>query len=76
MTIAKRYIWVLLGWSMQLGVASTPVGVLGVDTGTADAFVEWIPREQAYAHGGEQLSVLHFTHHPIGFVCTSERCYE
>lgn len=37
---------------------------------------EWIPKEKAYAHGGEKMSVLHFTHHPLGFVCTEERCYE
>ena len=36
---------------------------------------EWIPREEAYAHGGERLSVLHFTHDPLGFVCTPAACY-
>jgi endonuclease G, mitochondrial len=36
---------------------------------------EWIPRDKAYAHDGERLSVLHFTHHPLGFVCTEARCY-
>jgi hypothetical protein len=38
-----KQIWVLLGWSPQYGVASTPVGVLGIDTD--ESFVEWIPRE-------------------------------
>jgi endonuclease G len=38
---------------------------------------EWITAAQAHGHGGERLAVLHFTHHPIGFVCTEhpERCY-
>ncbi|MGW4524980.1 hypothetical protein [Amycolatopsis sp. NPDC004378] len=40
-----RHIWVLLGWSSQHGVASTPVGVLGLDV--AEVFVEWVPREPA-----------------------------
>lgn len=31
---------------------------------------EWIPRDKAYAHGGEKLSVLHFTHEPLGWVET------
>jgi hypothetical protein len=38
-----RQIWVLLGWSPQLGIASTPVGVLGLDV--PEVFVEWVPRE-------------------------------
>lgn len=38
---------------------------------------EWIPKDKAQAHGGEPMSVLHFTHHPIGFTCVAEpeRCY-
>lgn len=40
-----RRIWVLLGWSPQYGVASTPVGVLGVGTDPVESFVEWVPRE-------------------------------
>lgn len=36
---------------------------------------EWIPREQAQNHGGEKISVLHFTHHPIGFTCTPQKCF-
>lgn len=36
---------------------------------------EWIPKEKAYAHGGEKLSVLHFTHQPIGFICNPSACY-
>jgi endonuclease G len=37
---------------------------------------QWIPAAQAYAHGGEKTDVLHFTHHPIGFVCTDQDCYQ
>jgi len=36
---------------------------------------EWIPKEEAYSHGGEKRSVLHFTHRPIGFICVEETCY-
>ncbi|MER6792417.1 hypothetical protein [Amycolatopsis mediterranei] len=38
-----RQVWVLLGWSSKHGVASTPVGVLGLDV--SEVFVEWVPRE-------------------------------
>lgn len=37
---------------------------------------EWITRDRAYAHGGERMSVLHFTHHPIGFVCALDQCWQ
>lgn len=36
---------------------------------------EWIPRDKAYAHGGERLSVLHFVHEPIGFICSAGTCF-
>lgn len=38
---------------------------------------EWIPKERAQSHGGEPMSVLHFTHHPLGFICveTPAKCY-
>jgi endonuclease G len=38
---------------------------------------EWIPRDRAQAHGGRPMSVLHFTHHPLGFICvqTPPNCY-
>ena len=42
-----QHIWVLLGWSPQHGVASTAVGVLGIDTDVPECFVEWVPREHA-----------------------------
>jgi endonuclease G, mitochondrial len=37
---------------------------------------EWITRDRAFAHGGEKLSVIHFTHHPIGFICNAEQCWQ
>lgn len=36
---------------------------------------QWITKDNASAHGGAKMSVLHFTHHPVGFTCTSEKCY-
>lgn len=36
---------------------------------------QWIPKDKAYSHGGEKTSVLHFTHHPLGFTCTTDKCY-
>lgn len=36
---------------------------------------EWIPAEQAHAIGGERLAVLHFTHDPLGFICTPAACF-
>jgi hypothetical protein len=41
------------------------------------ALGEWIPRDRAQSHGGEPMSVLHFTHHPLGSMCVKEpaKCY-
>jgi endonuclease G len=36
---------------------------------------EWITADQSVLHGGAEMSVLHFTHHPIGFICTPKKCY-
>ncbi|MFN0054656.1 MAG: hypothetical protein ACKV0T_20990, partial [Planctomycetales bacterium] len=36
---------------------------------------EWIPKAKARAHGGRNMSVLHFTHHPLGFVCLPTKCF-
>jgi endonuclease G len=36
---------------------------------------QWITRQKAQAHGGVKMSVLHFTHHPVGFTCTPIKCY-
>ena len=48
----------------------------GMDNGNALHLKgQWIPKDKAYSHGGEKMSVLHFTHHPIGFTCTLQQCY-
>ncbi|MDY3558395.1 hypothetical protein R5W23_005488 [Gemmata sp. JC673] len=33
---------------------------------------EWITQKQATDHGGRDLSVLHFTHDPLGFICVGD----
>ena len=35
----------------------------------------WITKDKATAHGGKKVSVLHFTHHPLGFICTPAKCF-
>jgi endonuclease G len=52
--------------------------IQGLVTGVGlDVKGEWIPQDEAFAHGGRQMSVLHFTHHPVGFICVEEpaKCY-
>jgi endonuclease G len=52
--------------------------IQGLVTGVGlDVKGEWIPQDQAFAHGGRAMSVLHFTHHPVGFICVEEpaKCY-
>jgi endonuclease G, mitochondrial len=36
---------------------------------------EWITAQDAYDVGGEDLPVLHFTHDPLGFICTPDDCF-
>jgi endonuclease G, mitochondrial len=36
---------------------------------------EWIAAQDAFDVGGEDIPVLHFTHDPLGFVCTPDDCY-
>lgn len=36
---------------------------------------EWINAEEAFDVGGEDLAVLHFTHDPLGWICTPAECY-
>jgi endonuclease G len=61
----------------RMGILNPPVD--GLNEGSAlHLRGEWIPLESAQAHGGERMSVLHFTHHPIGFICTEtpeEKCF-
>jgi endonuclease G len=58
-----------------MGITKPIVGL--VDGVGLDIKGEWIPKEKAFAHGGRNLSVLHFTHHPLGFICVDEpaACY-
>jgi endonuclease G, mitochondrial len=36
---------------------------------------EWISAKDAFDVGGEDIPVLHFTHDPLGWVCTPDDCY-
>jgi endonuclease G, mitochondrial len=36
---------------------------------------EWITADEAFGVGGERLAVLHFTHDPLGFICTPVQCF-
>ncbi len=58
----------------RMGLANPVPGV--ADGSALKLRGEWIPKDRAYAHGGEKLSVIHFTHHPIGFVCNAEECWD
>lgn len=47
--------------------------ILGLDAGAGlNLKGEWIPKARATAHGGRAMSVLHFTHHPVGFIYVDE----
>jgi endonuclease G, mitochondrial len=73
-TDKKERVFVSIRYGDRQGL---PHPVPGVAEGvTLTIRGEWIPKEKAYSHGGEKMSVLHFTHHPIGHVCTEEQCYK
>lgn len=36
---------------------------------------EWISAKDAFDVGGEDIPVLHFTHDPLGFICTPSDCF-
>lgn len=36
---------------------------------------EWISASDAFDVGGEDIPVLHFTHDPLGFICTPDDCF-
>jgi len=47
-----------------------------MNTGTALHLKgQWITAANAFSHNGEKMPVLHFTHHPIGFICVANDCY-
>jgi hypothetical protein len=53
-----------------------PEPILGLIPGTAlRVRGRWIPANRAYPMGGEKLSVLHFTHAPVGFVMVGGTVY-
>jgi endonuclease G, mitochondrial len=59
----------------SMGITET---IKGLDAGAGlDLKGEWIPKSRATAHGGRAMSVLHFTHHTVGFICVDEpaACY-
>lgn len=67
-------VFVSVRYGDRMGLAEP---VPGIDVGEKlHIRGEWIPREKAYAHGGERVSVLHFTHHPLGYICDEKRCYD
>lgn len=36
---------------------------------------EWISARDAFDIGGQDMPVLHFTHDPLGWICTPIECY-
>ena len=56
---------------------SRPIQGLVVGVGL-DIKGVWIPKDQAYSDGGDAVSVLHFTHSPLGFICVAQpaACYQ
>jgi endonuclease G len=70
---AQENVFLAIRYGDSMGLTAP---VEGMTVGAAfDAQGEWIPKDKAYAHGGENMSVLHFTHHPLGFICSPLRCY-
>jgi endonuclease G len=67
------FVAIRIGDSMGI---TEPIQGLAAGVGL-DLKGEWIPRDRAQAHGGRPMSVLHFTHHPVGFICVEEpaACY-
>lgn len=69
----KRNIFVAIRFGDSLGIQES---IPGLKAGVAVHLRgEWIPADKALAHGGAKMSVLHFTHHPIGFICTPVKCF-
>ena len=52
------------------GITRPIVGL--VDGVGLDLNEVWIPEDQAYAHGGKKLLVIHSTHHALGFPCVDQ----
>ena len=64
---SHQYVLVVIQYGDRHGGTAQPIPGLieGADIRVRGA---WITAEHAYAVGGEKLSVLHFTHSPVGFV--------
>ena len=71
--LTKRKVFVAIRFGDALGIQD-PIEGLKVNA-ALHLKGEWITREKAQNHGGEKMSVLHFTHHPLGFICTPITCY-
>ena len=68
-----REVFVAIRFGDAMGVQEP---IKGLNAGAALKLKgEWITKEKALAHGGAKMSVLHFTHHPLGFICTPVKCY-
>lgn len=69
----QREVFVAIRFGDSMGIQEP---IKGLDQ-NADLHLkgEWITKEKAQAHGGDKMSVLHFTHHPLGFICTEVKCY-
>jgi hypothetical protein len=67
-------VFVAIRYGDKMGIVK-PI-TRGMNTGDKMHFKgQWITRDNAYSHGGEKMSVLHYTHHPYGFTCTELQCY-
>jgi endonuclease G, mitochondrial len=69
----KRKVFVAIRFGDAMGIQEP---IKGLEVGAILHLKgEWITQEKARSHGGEKMSVLHFTHHPLGFICTPVTCY-
>ena len=67
-------VFVAIRYGDRLGITQSIKA--GMNTGDKMHFKgQWITKDKAFSHGGAKMSVLHFTHHPIGFTCTKQKCY-
>ena len=68
-----RDVFVAIRFGDSMGIQEP---IKGLDKGvTLHLKGEWITKDKAQSHGGAKMSVLHFTHHPVGFACTQIKCY-
>jgi len=66
----NKRVFVAIRFGDSQGVTTA---VTGIDVNDAVQLKgEWIPASKARSNGGERVSVLHFTHHPCGFIQTED----